>query len=379
MDLEGIRKNIEEHKKEKLDTPSQKKEDEINKKTVEKIVGRLKKHYKEEGLELEGEASSKLSELRGMIADQQRAKIEMHTVDELREFKNPFVRGLGRIFLVFRGILNPLSNLFMKLQFTKKISFYMYSANMNYSLTQYIAISIATAFLMFFIGTGLIAGILYFMKQQLLLAPIGGIVFFFFTLIIMFFIPKSKAQKRGNEISVELPFALRHMATNLKSGMGLYKTIQTIACSDYGALSDEFARTITEVEEGTDTRDALAHLAARTQSEPLRNALLHINRALKTGGNLSNAMNEIAQDVSFELRMSIQEFSEKTNFFGVIFIVGAIVAPVTIALLSGIANAPLGIKMVSVPPELTLVFFCIIMPLMLGFLVLYLKMIQPKA
>lgn len=184
--------------------------------------------------------------------------------------------------------------------------------------------------------------------------------------------------RRGDAISVELPFALRHMATELKAGIGLYKTLQTIATSDYGVLSEEFARTISEVEEGTDTKDALRHFALRTQSKALRSALFHIIRAMKTGGNLSQTMNTIAEDVSFDLIVSIRDFAEKMNFFGVIYIFIAIVAPVFVGIIGSITNAPISVGSVALSPLAIAGIYLVGMPLILGFLILYLKMMQPR-
>jgi flagellar protein FlaJ len=256
--------------------------------------------------------------------------------------------------------------------------FYLYSANMRFSLKQYLALTIATSFIGFFIGTIVFAFVFQIIKINLIYSLLGGLLAFLFSLTIMILIPRSKAKKRGNQISSELPFALRHMSTELKSGIGLFKTLQAIAQSDYGVLSEEFARTINEIEEGTDTKDALKNFSLRTQSNALKNSLLHVNRALKTGGNLSKVMNAIAEDVSFELRMKIMDFSEKINFFGVIFIVVGIVMPVMVAILGGIVNAPLGLETFEMPPNIILVFYSVIMPLILFFLVFYLKMNQPK-
>jgi len=160
----------------------------------------------------------------------------------------------------------------------------------------------------------------------------------------------------------------------------LYKTLQTIAQADYGVLSEEFARTIAEIEEGTDTRDALRHFASRTQSKAMRNALLHIIRALKTGGNLSDIMNRIAEDVSFELRMRMRDFAEKMNFLGVIFIFSGIVLPVFVAILGAIANAPLGFISQAIPLSvpLLMMFYLLFMPAVLILLMYYLYIAQPK-
>ncbi|PIN85023.1 MAG: type II secretion protein F, partial [Candidatus Diapherotrites archaeon CG11_big_fil_rev_8_21_14_0_20_37_9] len=180
------------------------------------------------------------------------------------------------------------------------------------------------------------------------------------------------------QVSAELPFALRHMATELKAGIGLYKTIQTIASSDYGVLSEEFSRAISEIEEGTDTKDALRHFALRTQSKALRSALFHIIRAMKTGGNLSEIMNTIAEDVSFDARNKIRDFAEKMNFFGVIYIFIAIVAPVFITIFGAVTNAPISVATFAIAPLAIAGILIPGMAMVLGFLIFYLKSIQPR-
>ncbi len=367
MKLNEIKQGIEENKK----------EESYNLEEVNRIVKKMKKKYAEKGLET-GETSERLNELRGIIAEQERAKIELQTVDDLKEYKNPMISFLAKFYSIFSVLMNPFSGSLGKLPVASQIEFYLYSANMKYSIKQYLALTTAITIISSLIGIVLFGIIFYIIGLPLIYSVLGGILFLMFTLLIMIILPKNKAIARGKKISTELPFALRHMSTELKSGIGLFKTLQAIASNDYGVLSEEFAKTINEIEEGTDTRDALKHLAMRSQSQALRNALLHINRALKTGGNLSKVMNEIAEDVSFELRMRVRDFSEKINFFGVLFIIGGIVLPVMTAILAGILNAPLGIKMATLPPNLVFAFYVVIMPLILGMLVFYLRMIQPK-
>jgi len=273
------------------------------------------------------------------------------------------------------------------------LDFNLYSANMMYSARQWIALTTITAPIVatvVLIGIGVFSALL---GIPFWLSIIFAIVSFLFSVVAMFLIPKQKAQARGKAISRELPFALRHIATQLSAGIGLYRTIQTVATADYGVLSEEFSRTITEIEEGTDTRDALRHLALRTQSQSLRNALMHTIRALRTGGNLSSIMNEIANDVAFQLRMRVKEFSEKMNFIGVLFIFMAIVIPVFIAILGGISITPMfsgeSMKMaqttgtagvstgVGIDPLMMTLIFLVIMPALLLWIFFFIKIMQP--
>ncbi|MDD5464424.1 MAG: type II secretion system F family protein [Candidatus Moranbacteria bacterium] len=380
--LDALRKKIEEKKSQ----PFSKKEEETKEASidideVENIVKQMKKKYKEQGIAFE-DTEEDLSALRGVITGTQGPQVTTQPIEELAEFQSPVISRLGQFFLTFELLLSPVMKGVKRFPVSKELSYMLYSANMNYSPQQYIALSIAASTMVFVLMMilGLIGSIIVgFRLEFAFLLGLGG---FLFTLMIILIIPKSIAQKRGDQVSTELPFALRHISTELRAGLGLYKTLQTVAAADYGLLSEEFSRTITEIEEGTDTQQALRHFALRTQSRALRSALLHIIRALKTGGNLSQMMSEIAEDVSFELRLRISDFAEKMNFFGVIFIFGAIVVPVFIAILGSVANAPLGsvslTSAINLPPKMILIFYAAIMPLLLGMLVFYLKINQPK-
>ncbi|MBI4053601.1 MAG: type II secretion system F family protein [Candidatus Diapherotrites archaeon] len=356
---------------------------------VEQIVKKMKSKYKDEGRPLEA-ASGELEELRGIIAEGHGAKIEVQRIEELQELKNPLIQKLGTVFLRFQGFFRPIVNVIKELPASKELSFYLESANVRLSTQQYLAITAVVSVIMFLIGW--VVGSVLFSAMTLnilVILPVGilvGFIVWLITIIFMLFLPRKLAQMRGEAVTREMPFALRHMATELKAGISLYRTIQAIATAGYGALSEEFSWVVTQIEEGTDTKDALRNLALRTQSVALRSALLHIIRALKTGGNLSDVMETIAEDVSFELRARIQAFAEALNFFGVIFIFIAIVLPVFIAILGGVRNTPLQIgsgssifSVLPLAPENIAVIYLVIMPIVLATLIAYIAISQPRS
>jgi flagellar protein FlaJ len=382
--LEKLRKIIEEKKEKKK--IAEKPFEAVDMEQVERIVERMKKKYSEEGIEFE-EVGGRLKELRGIIAEGKQAELEVQTVEELKGFRNPLVRDLGKFYLKLKAITKPIGKLVNKFPQVKQLNFYLYSANMKYSAKQFIALVTAAsviALITSFVGFLALFSLMGFdVVTVALVAPLLALLVFVFTIMIGFMIPRNRAKKRGDAVSRELPFALRHMATELKAGIGLYRTIQTIAIADYGALSEEFARTITEIEEGTETKLALRHFALRTQSKALRNALIHLIRALKTGGNLSEIMNDIANDVAFELRMKIKDFAEKLNFFGAIFIYLAIVVPVFVAILGGVKTLPMEsgptlFETIPITIEVVMVFYLVAMPLILLYLIAFISMSQPK-
>ncbi|MFH1256133.1 MAG: type II secretion system F family protein [Candidatus Diapherotrites archaeon] len=378
--IQDLRKKIEEKKaaeSEGLKTAKDQPAESIDLDQVEKIVARMKKKYSQEGMEFE-EVGGKLKELRGIITSGEYQKVEVQGPEELIAFRSPAIKSLGQVYITLQSILKPVSEMLRKIPITKKLDWSLYSANMKYSVQQWLALTAAVAFIAFVAGAIISLAVVLLLKLALWIVPLVAILFLLFGAAMMLIVPYNNAKKRGDQCSIELPFALRHMATELKAGIGLYKTLQVIAASDYGVLSEEFARTISEIEEGTDAKDALHHFALRTYSKALRDSLFHMIRAMKTGGSLSTIMNSIAEDVSFELRMNIRDFGEKMNFFGVIYIFAAIVVPVFVGIIGGVTNAPLGIGIMTLPPMMILLFYTIMMPLIMVLLTFYLYASQPK-
>ena len=342
-------------------------EDEVN-----NIVETMKKKYKSEGVEFT-EIDPTLKELRGIITDNSYTSIDLETEEDLEQFGSKASRQMAQLYLKLKKGLKPIKNMLKSLPISDELSFNLYSANMRYSANQYLALTSAVGFiatLFSFIVLLLIGIIIRDLLFMTILPVLLSIIIGFMAAMVMIYRPKQIAIARGNAISVELPFALRHMATELKAGIGLYKTIQAIAQNDYGLLSEEFARTINEIEEGSDTTVALKHLSLRTQSQQLKKAVNHILRAMRIGGNLSNSMNEIAKDVSEELRIKINAFAQQMNFFSIIFIFIGIVLPVAVMILGSIRNSPLAatgenlFKAIPLTPQIMFILFVVIMPLL---------------
>lgn len=355
---------------------------EIDPQIVDKIVEKMKKKFEAEGTDYK-KPEGGLGELRGLIMDGPDHPLKIQNVEELVEFKSPFISALGRFYLRLRNPLRPLAKALATLPQAQTLNFYLYAANMRYSLSQYFVLT--TSVTVIAAIAGLLIGILtaYLLQTNIWVQAFLVILFtFLFGIIaalLMLWEPKRKADVRGSDVSSELPFALRHMATELKSGLGLYRTIQIIAQADYGVLSEEFSRTITEIEQGTDAQEALRSTAQRVQSKGLRNALLHMVRAMKTGGNLSEVMTDIAEDIAVEQQNSIREFAEKMNFFGIIFIFAIIVMPAMVLTMAGIRAAPLPLQIeIPITPAVMAIMFFVIMPVIMAIFIFYLKSSQPK-
>src|SRR3989338_6816103 len=237
---------------------------------VERIVQQMQKKNKKEGIN-QDESNQRVTDLRGLASGEQ--KLEVQKIEDLKQSESPLVRMMGGLFLSMNSLFKPIADLMSNFSAAKQLSYYLYSANMKYSLKQWLALTTVAAGIAAIFALIVSFLLIAFLSFPAVILPLFVFAAFFMTLALMFLIPKQKANARGRAVSLELPFALRHIATQLSAGIGLYRTLQTVAAADYGVLSEEFSRTITEIEEGTDTKLALRHLSVRTQSKALRNAL----------------------------------------------------------------------------------------------------------
>jgi archaeal flagellar protein FlaJ len=352
---------------------------------VDSIVNKLKQKDKSKGIT--GPVSeSHLKELRDIISEGKLTKLNIDTEAKLMEGSESVIdKKIVKLYKPFQGFINTIVKYMLKQSIGKKISFYLYSANIKRTLVQHLVLAVLFSMLVTVFLSFLLFIILTVINPLFLIVlPFIALAIFLFSIFIFSYIlPMQKAKQRGAQIDTELPYALRHLSTELQAGIGLYKTLQSIAKNDYGLLADELSRTIIEIENGTDTKTALRHTALRSQSKNFNIALFHIIRTLNTGGNLAQSIDGVAETVSFDLLESAKQFGEKMNFFGIIFIFVAIVLPVFLAILSAIANAPIGQGGELFLPgvlsaELLGVVYLVVLPVILGFISFYIKVIEPK-
>lgn len=229
---------------------------------------------------------------------------------------------------------------------------------MGMGLVSFVVVFIAMIVLGFGMEIGLVFGLLIFMMS-------GVIVF----------LPKLQSGKRSSEASRELPFALRQMATELRAGLGLHESMRSVALSNYGALSEEFARTLEEIKYGETTENALLDMSERINSEGLSRAVYQITRTLSSGGDLSRTLNVIAEDIAYEMRMKLKDYAQKLNSFTMIYMFVAILGPVILMIMLIAATTVMGPIF---PPIVLLILYLFLFPLVVGFMAFMIKRLEPQ-
>lgn len=355
-------------------------EGEIDKEALTKIVGRLREKYIEEGVLKEEEPKRAAILRRKLKGVRPGVRISRGSPKELALFENPAVRLFGKFYLFLKSPMSKLTNFFYS-RFGRRLELDLSASGSRFSTEQYLTLTLAATLLIWLV-TIAVLGLLFFTGfVELLAAILVMIIVPIMVLAIFLKIPSSSAIRRGNAIDRELSFALRHMSIEIRAGVGIYKTMESVASAGYGALSEDFKWILGQVEKGVPTEDALEAWAERTRSDAVKRVVSHIVRALKTGGNLSEIMVTIAEDVAFERKMKIADFAEKLNLLGLFLLMVAIVFPVMITILTTIASSPsiqqyMGLFSFFTPQLLILIYF-FICPSLIGVFIYFVRVSDP--
>lgn len=205
-----------------------------------------------------------------------------------------------------------------------------------------------------------------------------GLVSILIVYTVIYFIKHFEDIQKKNkylQISKELPFVLRHMATELRSGKGLNDTLISIVNSDYTVLSGEFNRLIQEVKYGKSFDDALIDMGDRINSKGFRRVVFQIISANKVGANLSNSLSIIAEDISFDMRIKFKDYAQKLNGFIMIYSFLLILAPVVLLIMLIGASTVLGDVF---PSNVLYLIYCLLFPMIILFMAFLVKKLEPK-
>ena len=350
---------------------------EISELLSEEIVKRVLEKYEEEGTYVPAEEKEAES-LKDILTVR---TITSKVAVSLDSYPSPVVRTLGKLYEKMKNFVDRIAERLVNTKVMRDLDFELYAANIPLTAGQYVSLVITAS---------IIISLLSLLFAPFLIVRLGlvGIVSAPLLAFIVFFLifsagmtyPLRMARMRGQRMEKELPFALRHLAVVIRSGMSLYQAMESIASAEYGILSEEFRRTLREISEGKTTEEALESLALRSHSRAMRRTVSQIIRALRIGGNLSDAIKRIAEDLTFEQVMKIREFSEKLNLVGVVFMFVGVVFPTLLAMLNGIGHAPIGINILAgfaLPINVLAALYLVVIPLFMVVILLFVKFADP--
>ena len=111
------------------------------------------------------------------------------------------------------------------------------------------------------------------------------------------------------------------------------------------------------------------------KSEGLSRAVHQIVGTLRVGGNLANSLNVIAEDITFDMQIKLKEYSQKLNSFILLYTFIAILAPVILLIMLMAGSTVMG-DIVS--GDILLILYIFFFPLIVVFLAIFMKKLEPK-
>jgi tight adherence protein B len=101
----------------------------------------------------------------------------------------------------------------------------------------------------------------------------------------------------------QLTEALGTMSNALRAGFSMSQAFESVAEADIHPISDEFALLLQQMRVGMSFDDALASMEKRIASDDLALVITSIDIARKTGGNLTEIFDRIAETIRGRMRI----------------------------------------------------------------------------
>ena len=331
--MERLKQSVKSDQTEEQSAPGKPEMDKIIKR-LQDSMGDQKKGVPTMKQKLEGDQSKKPLDFN---------KVSFEAENGIPDQSNDsFLSFVGRFYGSFTPTVAYLANVLAKVPGSANLRNDLDASDINMNPEAFVVAATVAAMIVAGFSAVLVPIFALVLKQPVLSAftPIVALVMFFVTGVFALTFPRTNAEQKAIKINRELPFALRHLSTQIKAGVSFHRALSSVAAADYGILSVELTKVLRDLEKGNSTEDALLSLARRNRSAGLKKAVIQINRSLKTGGNLSEIIKDIANDVSFEYQMRVRDFVEKLNIINVVFTMIAVVGPVVITIISAVSQLP---------------------------------------
>lgn len=127
-----------------------------------------------------------------------------------------------------------------------------------------------------FMGIGFIGPLMYYMKKK---------------------------NDRAAKFAKQLADALLTIRNSLRSGFSFQQSMRDVSSNMPDPIASEFKRALVEMDYGVSQEDALMHVYDRTKNEDLRMLISALAISQKTGGNLSDVIDTIANTVRTRIQI----------------------------------------------------------------------------
>lgn len=157
-----------------------------------------------------------------------------------------------------------------------------------------------------------------------------GLIAFPAVFLLMFYssvsLPQVIGIKRAKEVEKELPYALRHLLIEVKSGVPLYQGLVAIS-EKYGAVSEEVRQIVEEINTGKSEIEAIEESIFKSPSQFFRRSFSQVLNSLKTGTDIESTLEATVDDMVRQQLTAIKKYGQELNPLTLMYMMAAVILP----------------------------------------------------
>ena len=164
--------------------------------------------------------------------------------------------------------------------------------------------------------------LLYFLELGYIYAPIISILYYIF---IYYFVIDYRIKKRSKKLEMEAQYFFEVLTLSIETGRDLKSALEITVKNIDSEISDEFKKTLEEVNYSKSLEEALRDMRKRIPSDNINNIILNISQTSIFGGNIIDTMHNqidfLADKRIQEIRGQISKLPMKISIISVVFFI----------------------------------------------------------
>jgi flagellar protein FlaJ len=157
-------------------------------------------------------------------------------------------------------------------------------AEMSYEKGEYMGVVLLYAIIVFVVSLPVLLSLLYLtenlVSETAMFSLALSLAFSLVSYWYFSFYPKMVSLQKTREVERVLLYAMRHFLIKIKSGISIYESMVGIAQGPYGIISDEFQKTVKQINSGMIISEE-PYGRLQTQSEPVQISHQCLSQLLK--------------------------------------------------------------------------------------------------
>ncbi len=171
-----------------------------------------------------------------------------------------------------------------------------------------------------------IGGILKSFDQSIAIAFYIFPLFFIVVFRYLVQVPDVKIRKKEVGISREIAFATRFLIIEIESGVPVYNAFINVS-NVYPVIGSYFRSITDQINMGTSMEDAINETIELVPSSNLRKILWQVLNSIKTGADVSGALNSVLEQIVEEQKIAVKEYGRKLNPLAMFYMLIAVILP----------------------------------------------------